>query len=147
MREIKFRFYPKNPATAFGKSIVKKIWQADIIDFDANEISNGSDIFYLDEVELMQYTGLKDKNWKEIYEGDIVETDWTMNFSTYDSWTGSRREIFRNETWFVWVLVGDEWEKRQPSSAYIWNNYTLWNISRSLTVIWNIYENPELLNK
>ena len=58
MREIKFRAWDKNNKAMFNEVAISKNGKCAI---------SQEDIF-----ELMQYTGLKDKNGKEIYEGDIV---------------------------------------------------------------------------
>ena len=55
MREIKFRIWDK----------INRMW---LRCFNVNLFDIGD----LPNVELMQYTGIKDKNGKEVYEGDIV---------------------------------------------------------------------------
>ena len=64
-REIKFRVWLNNQMCYPGNEIAE-------IYFDGNPWDNSSGI-------LMQYTGLKDKNGKEVYEGDIVLTSGYQN--------------------------------------------------------------------
>ena len=79
---------------------------------------------------LMQYTGLKDKNGKEIYEGDIVETVYTDHKK-------HKGVIYSQPTRLNWSV------KHSPFA-----NQDLFVYSRpdcSVEIIGNIYENPELL--
>jgi hypothetical protein len=77
--------------------------------------------------ELMDYTGLFDKNNKEIYEGDIVEVDWQ-----------DPRYPVHNRA-VVWDSKNAGWLFEGGSPDIDTSNY--------MAVIGNIYENPELLQQ
>ena len=86
-----------------------------------------------DDVELMQYTGIKDKNGKEIYEGDILKYKFL-----YD-----RRLKHVTLVKFVETEasfgIKDTYGNEIPLFRITANNY--------FEVIGNIYENEELLQK
>ncbi|HES9555866.1 TPA: hypothetical protein VPL04_001926 [Streptococcus pneumoniae] len=89
-----------------------------------------------DEIELMQSTGLKDKNGKEIFEGDIVRT--TRFLGRADE-IGGFYEYEKDYVGVVKVLEGS-WVIDTGSVAV-----RLWSEIDESEVLGNIYENPELL--
>ena len=125
-REIKFRAWLKED---------KKMVNVETMDFtdksmqylEKNEIINAYLLkrMSFDDVELMQYTGVKDKNGKEIYEGDIIICKYGPQIAMEVKWVD---EGFRT------------------LGKYDGDNYVGF-VKDSAEVIGNVYENKNLLEE
>ena len=128
MRKIKFRGWERElQMMVYNTELGGWIFEYDGNPVRAvNQMINEEDYFY----DLMQYTGLKDKNGTEIYEGDIVTNASTeLIFQVvYKAPSFCRK----------WI---DDVSKRyhDPIETMAWNTHII------CEVIGNIYENPELL--
>ena len=71
-----------------------------------------------------QFTGLKDVNGKEIYEGDVIEV-----ISQF------------------WGMLGNRYDVKFKQGTFYVGHDLLSEISPSISVIGNVHENPELLEE
>jgi uncharacterized phage protein (TIGR01671 family) len=129
MREIKFRAWDKkdNVMRQVNMMTVSENHNYQTYYF-LEPTSENNGFRYTPDVELMQYTGLKDKNGKEIYEGDIIRHDWGLNKITFEDYSFTAEHIISFD------------------GAFNCNLY-LSDIGSDCEVIGNIYENPELIEK
>ncbi len=132
-REIKFRAWDKINNCFFD-------WKEQYNTLEFNEgipdriiLYDTEGVLEKDEFELMQYTGIKDKNGKAIYEGDIV----------------LGRFILDDVEDYIYLSLTDMERKNQSKTFLIKDiSYLYTNpIPEDIEVIGNIYENKDVLKE
>lgn len=120
MREIKFRAWDK---------LNKEMFNVESINFQERRVYRDV-VSYRDfnDIELMQYIGLEDKNGKEIYEGDIVFESFGENYYKIIFENGSFRAEFKGD-----------FEEYSLDLIDV--------VAQGCEVVGNIYENHELIRE
>lgn len=128
MKEIKFRAWDEKTNEMYHSRPSHTVWGGGL----CGRVVSDTGSIEIPLTQMMQFTGLKDKNGKEIYEGDVID---------------------------AWV---SRWPDRKPLGVVIWNEHcaafqlqyegAFGNNPSDFIHQWhffeikgNIYENPELL--
>lgn len=140
MREIKFRVWDKDNSQMYYQTEDFKDLALINGQFKPvlNNLINNSFNWYRRNYELMQYTGLKDKNGTEIYEGDIV------TYSVKGFKKINKTVMTFNEEHGAYLFGIYEGVKMPCGKKTRMNKYTRKSVN-NVEVIGNIYQNPELL--
>ena len=128
LKEIKFRVWNGKLYKVIGidwandKIIHIHVWD--------NEINRNKTLYPKDEPILLQFTGLKDKNGKEIYEGDIIK---------FKNDLGQERiSVVKYEpSWAAFYVEDDEMKY----------TFDFMIDTSEIEIIGNFYENKELLKE
>ncbi|PRT05216.1 hypothetical protein C6352_26435 [Bacillus thuringiensis] len=135
MREIKFRAWDeieKRMICWYDRVFTKNNNSSMLCEYPLKNISESY-------VKYMQYTGLNDKNGKEIYEGDIVKyldgNEWSTE-SGYDC------EEFNNHGA---IFFDEECGRYDVTNKQGIGYDDLFDCGVDFEIIGNIYENPELV--
>jgi uncharacterized phage protein (TIGR01671 family) len=124
MKEIKFRAWDLNN---------EKMYDSYCVDSNGSfcvngDFGNNCECSETDKVIQMQFTGLKDRNGKDIYEGDIINFDGTVLEITLGEET---------------LTLGYKILKAKDENVL--EDIRLYRTEESAEIMGNVYENEELL--
>lgn len=156
-RKIKFKLWSKRDGWCGGfcvhqTGLISTCINAEIVEPQHMAVADAhwQDLSEQNDLILLQYTGLKDKNGKEIYEGDVLLVFDEAVVPVTDIGEGPIEECnhivsveMRNGIWGFEIPKSDDGETG-------WYGLHYWNTDISdmgYEVIGNIYESPELINQ
>ena len=139
MTPIKFRAWDKEDEVMidwFWLSSEGDLYETPVTAYDTPHL----ELERNDDLIAMQYTGLKDKNSVEIYEGDVVERTYLFNGGYGETHTG---EVVYDKEYARYVISRPQ-KHIEPKTEDLRN---ILSDKSTYEVIGNIYENPELLKE
>jgi uncharacterized phage protein (TIGR01671 family) len=126
MREIKFRVWSKD-----RKMFVMDGMSVEDIQEDATHSVHLPMLIKQEECVWQQYTGLKDRNGQEIYEGDLINFSWQAGYKEF--YDDKNQEVFYSN----------------ECASFVFGKGGICMLDRvvydTLEVVGNVFENPELL--
>jgi uncharacterized phage protein (TIGR01671 family) len=136
MREIKFRAWEKPGIVASDKTGTRqfdgKMWNENSIDFIGYCLGRPH------EYDVMQFTGLHDKNGKEIYEGDVVRQV---------PLTGEQRRPYYSTGVVAYRDTEAQFVVEEKAGYALTNLRTFGVTTGEAEIIGDIYSKPELITK
>ena len=136
MREIKLRAWDKNGKAGMKSKMLQVTGIMAYNNTDEIDVGfiGGRGMFAKDEIEIMQCTGFKDLDCKDIYEGDIV---------CFEDCSNTESGLYEQSC--IGVV---EWSEN-TASFEISNRLSAesYEVLDECRVVGNVYENPELLEE
>ena len=137
------RLYKVQVLQFYGTDNTLDACQTNGVDFDGESTLGEPELNNLHNLILMQYTGIKDSEGNEIYEGDILKCTSRIYTNLGATGTGEYEEtikqvIWKDDSWGTRVISSNLTSKGAEKSGLVIS-------AKYAKIIGNIYENTELL--
>ena len=146
MEGLKFRAWHKEQKRYLSVAVLDFVEEAICVYESGDESYDRYLYSYFSSFIIEQFTGLKDKNGKEIYEGDIVEVPTIDEIGNVDLDTLIYQKIVYEETMFLCKEVNQTKMASEGGGGASLMCFFVGGLNE-IKVIGNIHESPELLDK
>ena len=140
-REIKFRCWNGEKMLRVDELVIDPDGKVSCYGFDTKWKDGDDPRKWVSDGIFMQYTGLRDVNGKEVYEGDVVMRTYGFTKSGKPKYAVDEI-VYRDEYGGFYFMGRDHIVKGSIGYTHIYGGHKV----NPWEVIGNVHENPELLN-